>query len=111
MELARQGAHVIIASRSEVKGLEAVEYIKAETGNGLVEYLQLDLMSLASVTNFIETYKAKNLPIHVLINNAGIMANPFTLSEDGIESQFATNHASNSTLFTTSIIAIHCLQD
>jgi NAD(P)-dependent dehydrogenase (short-subunit alcohol dehydrogenase family) len=94
MELASKGAHVIVASRNASKGQEAVEEIKAATGNELVEYLQLDLLSLASVTKFIEEFKAKNLPIHVLLNNAGIMANPFTLSEDGIESQFATNHAS-----------------
>ncbi|KAG2175260.1 hypothetical protein INT44_007748 [Umbelopsis vinacea] len=95
MELASKGAHVIVASRNSSKGQEAVNEIKAETGNELIEYLQLDLMSLASVTKFIEEFKAKNLPIHVLLNNAGIMANPFTLSEDGIESQFATNHASS----------------
>jgi NAD(P)-dependent dehydrogenase (short-subunit alcohol dehydrogenase family) len=95
MELASKGAHVIVASRNSSKGQEAVKEIMAKTGNQLIEYLQLDLLSLASVTKFIEEFKAKNLPIHVLLNNAGIMANPFTLSEDGIESQFATNHASS----------------
>lgn len=95
MELAGKGAHVIVASRNPSKGQEAVNDIKATTGNELVEYMQLDLLSLASVTKFIQDFKAKNLPIHVILNNAGIMANPFTLSEDGIESQFATNHASS----------------
>ncbi|CAO3678968.1 unnamed protein product [Umbelopsis vinacea] len=95
LELAKHGAHVIVASRTPSKGLAAVEEIRSETGNDNVEYLQLDLMSLASVTRFIEAYKAKNLPIHLLINNAGIMANPYTLSDDGIESQFATNHANS----------------
>ncbi|KAI9281349.1 hypothetical protein BC943DRAFT_344255 [Umbelopsis sp. AD052] len=105
MELASKGAHVIVASRNSSKGQEAVNEIKAETGNELIEYLQLDLMSLASVTKFIEEFKAKNLPIHVLLNNAGIMANPFTLSEDGIESQFATNHVGHFYL-TTQLLPI-----
>ncbi|KAI8576456.1 hypothetical protein K450DRAFT_295543 [Umbelopsis ramanniana AG] len=105
MELASKGAHVIVASRNSSKGQEAVNEIKAKTGNDLIEYLQLDLLSLASVTKFIEEIKAKNLPIHVLINNAGIMANPFTLSEDGIESQFATNHVGHFYL-TTQLLPI-----
>ncbi|GAB5587126.1 hypothetical protein Unana1_02026 [Umbelopsis nana] len=103
--LAKNGAHVIVASRTPSRGLAAVEEIKSETGNDQVEFLQLDLMCLKSVTQFVEAYKARNLPIHLLMNNGGIMANPFTLSDDGIESQFATNHLGHFYL-TTQLLPI-----
>ncbi|KAI8579662.1 hypothetical protein K450DRAFT_240911 [Umbelopsis ramanniana AG] len=89
---AKKNAHVIIASRTPSKALAVVEEIKNETKNELVEFIQLDLLSLASVTKFASEFKAKKLPLHVLLNNAGVMACPFALSEDGYESQFATNH-------------------
>ena len=95
LELAKKNAHVIVASRTPSKALAVIEEIKAETKNEKVEFIQLDLLSLASVTKFVSEFKAKNLPLHLLLNNAGVMACPFALSEDGYESQFATNHVSN----------------
>lgn len=95
MELAKKNAHVIIASRTPSKGQAAVDEIKAETKNEKVEFMQLDLLTLASVTNFVNEFKAKNLQLHLLLNNAGVMSCPFALSEDGYESQFATNHVSS----------------
>jgi NAD(P)-dependent dehydrogenase (short-subunit alcohol dehydrogenase family) len=92
LELAKKNAHVIVASRTPSKALAVIEEIKAETKSDKIEFIQLDLLSLASVTKFISEFKAKNLPLHLLLNNAGVMACPFALSEDGIESQFATNH-------------------
>jgi NAD(P)-dependent dehydrogenase (short-subunit alcohol dehydrogenase family) len=94
LELARHNAHVILAARTPAKGQAAVEEIKAETKNDKVEYMKLDLLSLTSVTEFLKEFKAKNLPLHLLLNNAGVMACPWALSEEGIESQFATNHVS-----------------
>ena len=95
MELAKKNAHVIVASRTPSKGQAAVDEIKAETKNEKIEFMQLDLLTLASVTNFVKEFKAKNLQLHLLLNNAGVMSCPFALSEDGYESQFATNHVSS----------------
>ncbi|CAO3679550.1 unnamed protein product [Umbelopsis vinacea] len=92
LELAKKNAHVIVASRTPSKGQAAVDEIKAETKNEKIEFMQLDLLTLASVTNFVKEFKAKNLQLHLLLNNAGVMSCPFALSEDGYESQFATNH-------------------
>ncbi|KAH8551820.1 hypothetical protein BGW37DRAFT_557057 [Umbelopsis sp. PMI_123] len=72
LELAKKNAHVIVASRTPSKALAAIEEIKAETKNEKVEFIQLDLLSLASVTKFINEFKAKNLPLHLLLNNAGL---------------------------------------
>nr|CAD1839768.1 unnamed protein product [Ananas comosus var. bracteatus] len=57
-----------------------------------VDVLQLDLSSLKSVRAFADKFISMNLPLNILINNAGVMFCPYQLSEDGIEMQFATNH-------------------
>ncbi|KAJ1540349.1 hypothetical protein HK405_011400 [Cladochytrium tenue] len=57
--------------------------------------MTLDLLSLKSVDAFASAFLTRGLPLHGLILNAGIMATPFTLSADGIESQFATNHVAH----------------
>ena len=55
--------------------------MKQEVGEGKelkVEYLLVDLASFASVKDFVKTFKEKNLPLHILINNAGIAWVPFS---------------------------------
>ncbi|CAG8569159.1 10890_t:CDS:2, partial [Scutellospora calospora] len=91
-ELARKNAHVFVASRNKEKGESAIEQIKKETKNEAIEFLQLDLSSLNSVKHASETFLAKKLPLHILINNAGIMATAFELTQDGIQDQFGVNH-------------------
>ncbi|ETW08508.1 hypothetical protein H310_01073 [Aphanomyces invadans] len=91
-ELAKKQCHVILACRSKAKTEPVVQSIAAIAPDAKVEFMELDLMSLKSVHAFSEAFKTRNLPLHILINNAGIMAPPFALSADGFESQFATNH-------------------
>lgn len=57
-----------------------------------VEYIGLDLGSLASVRKFVTDFKEKGLPLHILVNNAGIMFPPYGTTEDGFELQFGVNH-------------------
>ncbi len=92
LELARKGCQVVLACRSREKAEPVVEFIKQQTGNELVHFMELDLSSLQSVVQFAQAYKQRDLPIHMLVNNAGIMMCPHKLSTDGIELQFATNH-------------------
>lgn len=92
VEMARKGAHVILAGRSESKGEVAMKELLARLPKARAEFMKLDLASLQSVKTFTDAFKAKGLPLHILMNNAGVMANPFTLTVDGYESQFATNH-------------------
>ncbi|RIB15732.1 hypothetical protein C2G38_1971347, partial [Gigaspora rosea] len=91
-ELARKNAHVFVASRSKDRGEPAVELIKKETKKDAVEFLQLELKSLDSVKRAAETFLARNLPLHILVNNAGIMATAFEKTQDGIQDQFGVNH-------------------
>jgi NAD(P)-dependent dehydrogenase (short-subunit alcohol dehydrogenase family) len=92
LELARHGAHVTLAVRSAEKGAAAIAQIRAEVPAASVDVLPLDLASLASVESFAKAYAAANRPLHLLINNAAIMALPRrTLTVDGFEVQFGTN--------------------
>ena len=90
-ELARQGAHVILACRSKPKTDAVIEEIKRETGNDKVEFVPLDLGDLASVRACAEAILARDIPIHGLINNAGLGGHR-GVTKDGFELQFGTNH-------------------
>ncbi|PWA35886.1 NAD(P)-binding Rossmann-fold superfamily protein [Artemisia annua] len=90
--LALRGVHVVMAVRNTEAGTKIKENIVSETPTAKVDVMELDLSSLASVRNFAAQYCSSDLPLNILINNAGVMAPPFTLSKDRIELQFATNH-------------------
>lgn len=89
--LAAGGAHVFLACRSEEKTRPVIEAIRAETSNNKVEFLELDLGSLASVRNAASTFLARELPLHLLINNAGV-AGQRGITKDGFELHFGVNH-------------------
>jgi NAD(P)-dependent dehydrogenase (short-subunit alcohol dehydrogenase family) len=82
-ELARAGAHVILACRNVAKAHAA-----AATMPGSIEVRELDLANLSSIHTFAATIPS----IDILINNAGIMAVPFGRTADGFEMQIGTNH-------------------
>ncbi|KAJ8457852.1 hypothetical protein OPV22_030778 [Ensete ventricosum] len=89
---ALRGAHVIIAARNMEAADDVKQLILQTTPLARVDVLKLDLSSLKSVRAFADQFLAMDLPLNILINNAGVMFCPFQLSEDGIELQFATNH-------------------
>uniref|UniRef100_U3JNK2 Polyprenol dehydrogenase n=2 Tax=Ficedula albicollis TaxID=59894 RepID=U3JNK2_FICAL len=84
--------HVIIAGNSESDGQEAVRKIKEETLTGKVEFLYCDLASMKSIRQFVQQFRAKNCPLHVLVNNAGVMLVPERKTEDGFEEHFGLNY-------------------
>ncbi len=90
-ELARAGAHVIMACRSAAKTEPVVEAIRRETGSSKVEFAALDLASFASVRTAAEEFLRRDLPLHVLVNNAGL-AGKRGLTADGFEFTFGVNH-------------------
>lgn len=90
LELSKRGAHVIMANRSRAKSEPIIEDIFKATGNR-PELVELDLSDLASVRRAAEEILAKNIPIHGLINNAGL-AGAHGLTKDGFELTFGTNH-------------------
>ncbi|MED6121068.1 Short-chain dehydrogenase TIC 32 B, chloroplastic [Stylosanthes scabra] len=90
--LALRNVHVIIGVRNTVAAKNAKEDIVKQNPSARLDILQLDLCSLNSVTSFVHNFLALQLPLNILINNAGVMFCPFKLSENGLETQFHTNH-------------------
>jgi retinol dehydrogenase 12 len=91
LALARQGGRVYVASRSRAKGEEAVAAIKAAAGSDTVWYLPLDLADLDSVRACAQEFLARDEPLHVLVNNAGV-AGQRGLTRQGFELMFGVNH-------------------
>ena len=91
-EFARKGAQTILACRNMDKAETALAQIKEEIPNAATKVMHLDLSVQASVHQFVAEFKDKYKRLDVLVNNAGIMAVPYTTTVDGFESQFATNH-------------------
>ena len=92
IDLAGRNARVILACRSVEKGEKAAVEVREKSGNDDVVFRQLDLASLASVRQFAATVLEEEPRIDILINNAGVMACPYSKTEDGFEMQFAVNH-------------------
>jgi WW domain-containing oxidoreductase len=90
--LALRGVHVVMAVRNTDTGGKVKEAILKENPNAKLDVMELDLGSMASVRKFASEYKSLGLPLNLLINNAGVMAPPFMLTQDNIELQFGTNH-------------------
>lgn len=89
-QLALHGADVVLACRSEARGNEAVEAIRAEKPAGSVRFAALDLSDLESVRAFAAAFEAPRLDL--LINNAGVMMPPLSRTKQGFELQFGVNH-------------------
>jgi NAD(P)-dependent dehydrogenase (short-subunit alcohol dehydrogenase family) len=91
--LATAGADVILPVRNEGKGEAALAAIRERTPSARVSLRELDLSSLASVAALGKTLLDEGQPIHLLINNAGVMTPPERqTTTDGFELQFGTNH-------------------
>lgn len=90
-ELARHGADVLVAVRDRAKGESALAHIESvAAGRGSASLLDLDLADLGSVRAAAEQVSAS--PLHLLVNNAGVMAIPRRETADGFEMQLGTNH-------------------
>ncbi|XP_059109214.1 dehydrogenase/reductase SDR family member on chromosome X, partial [Peromyscus eremicus] len=90
--LARLGMRVVIAGNNADKAQDVVRGIRAETGNEKVDFLFLDLASLASVRKFARDFLSLGFPLHVLVNNAGVMLAPRgSTTADGFERHLGVN--------------------
>ena len=89
--LAKRGARVTLAGRSEEKTRAAMADIAAETSDADLAFLQLDLADFDSVRRAAGEFLARNEPLHVLINNAGL-AGARGMTASGFETTFGTNH-------------------
>eukprot|EP00189_Rhodosorus_marinus_P011198 CAMPEP_0184751736 /NCGR_PEP_ID=MMETSP0315-20130426/43204_1 /TAXON_ID=101924 /ORGANISM="Rhodosorus marinus, Strain UTEX LB 2760" /LENGTH=298 /DNA_ID=CAMNT_0027231021 /DNA_START=816 /DNA_END=1712 /DNA_ORIENTATION=- len=90
--LVLNNAHVIIASRTPKKGLDAVAELKKMKPDAMVEFMQLDLANSESIRSFANAFIEKGLQLHILVNNAGISMVPHSKTVDGYEVTLGTNH-------------------
>lgn len=90
--LSSVGAKVIIPCRTLEKSYGAIDYIKETVPQADLVPMQLDLSDLSSIKAFVNAFIALNLPLDILINNAGVMACPKSFTKDGFETQFGVNH-------------------
>lgn len=95
IQLARLGATVIMACRSAERGAQALEDVRKAANSERVELLRVDMASQASVRQFVAEFSSRHPRLDVLIHNAANFDHSQTqpvLTEDGIETVFATNH-------------------
>jgi NAD(P)-dependent dehydrogenase (short-subunit alcohol dehydrogenase family) len=99
--LAAGGAEVLLAVRNEAKGGAALEHIRAAVPDADVSLRTLDLASLRSVAELGDKLSAEDRPIHLLVNNGGVMTPPTRhTTADGLELQFGTNYVGHFALTT-----------
>jgi NAD(P)-dependent dehydrogenase (short-subunit alcohol dehydrogenase family) len=93
--LASAGAEVTVTGRTREAATTVARDIAAETGNDSTKAARLDIADPESVAAFVDGWTG---PLHILVNNAGIMATPERRTPEGRELQFATNHLGHSAL-------------
>jgi len=86
---------VVMACRNLDKANTAMQAIKKKLPHAKLSIIKLDLSSLDSVHNFVDSFNSKFDKLDLLVNNAGIMIPPFSLTEDGFESQMGVNYFSH----------------
>ena len=84
--------HVLLACRDQTKGRAAEAQIRAAHPRATTALVPLDLASLADIRRCADALRATHPRLHVLVNNAGVMALPYRKTQDGFEMQFGTNH-------------------
>jgi NAD(P)-dependent dehydrogenase (short-subunit alcohol dehydrogenase family) len=97
-QLAQHGARVYMASRTESKAKAAIEELNTERPLD-IHFLQIDLMDLSSAKTCAAQFLSKESRLDILVANAGVMAVPYKLTDEGIEQSFQVNHLTHFALF------------
>jgi len=92
LALARMGATLVLVCRDHARGEGVRSEIQQQSGNGNIELMCADLASQASIRQLADNFLSTNQPLHVLINNAGVVNLQRKLTIDGIGEVFAVNH-------------------
>lgn len=92
IELAKTGAVIVMLCRSKERGEEALQNVRAISGNNSVELMLCDLGSIKSIKDFCVEFKKKYQQLNVLINNAGVILPGYHQTTDGYELHFGVNH-------------------
>lgn len=90
--LAGEGFTVVLACRSEAKAKAAMDKIKARNPGAKLDFIPLDLVDRQSIRDFAEAFGNRYRYLNLLVNNAGVMGPPYTITANGLELQFDANH-------------------
>ena len=90
-EFAKRGAHIVITARNQERAQPVLDEIRTESPQAKVDFIPLELSNFASIRACASTFKALNLPLHILVNNAGL-AGAKGLTHEGFEMTFGVNH-------------------
>ncbi len=90
--LAKRGARVILACRNEKNGAEAEKLVRWRSKNNNVEFVMLDLSSLAAVRQFSNKVIQSENRLDILVNNAGVALTNHRKTKDGFEMHLGVNH-------------------
>ncbi len=92
LALAGLGPSLVLVARDRNRGEQTVEEIIRKTGNRQVELMLADLSSQQQIRQLAKNFLAKERPLHILLNNAGVIMLRRQETEDGVETTFAVNH-------------------
>ena len=90
--LAGLGPRVLMVSRDEGRGREALDIVKEKTGNDNIHLLIADLSDPSAIRMLAESVEREFGALHVLLNNAAVIPRRREVTRDGLEIQFAVNH-------------------
>lgn len=102
LELAKQGAHIIIHGRNKDKIKKTVDFIKSESKSEDIDFVHADMASFQQIKSMSDILHKRYEKIDVLVNNAGVQVHGLQYSEDGFELTFAVNHLAY--FYTTSLL-------
>lgn len=105
---ATHGASVVFACRDTERGTEAGERIREKAPEAPLTVIELDLADLASIHEFAANFRETHDELHILCNNAGVMAVPRSETEDDFETQFGVNHVGH---FALTGLLLDCLRE
>ncbi|XP_050415281.1 dehydrogenase/reductase SDR family member on chromosome X isoform X1 [Patella vulgata] len=94
-KLISKNVTVFIASMNKSKAEKIINELKYDYPSSQVYHIAVDLRSLKSVKDCVNEFLEYRRPLHILINNAGVMLTPYTLTTDGFEEQFQVNYLSH----------------
>ncbi|KAG8377278.1 hypothetical protein BUALT_Bualt08G0012700 [Buddleja alternifolia] len=89
--LASRGATVFMVCRNKERGEAAASEIQSATGNKNVFLEVCDISSIGDIKSFASRFSSKDVPVHVLVNNAGVLENNRLITSEGYEMSFAVN--------------------
>lgn len=92
IEIAKSGGSVVLISRNQERGQASRDEVRRASGNSSVELLVGDMSVQASIRQLARDFSSNHDRLHVLVNTAAVFANHRTLTKDGLELMFATNH-------------------